>query len=89
MPEQIAIPLPGCAPEPLMAYLKAIGVLRLVAEQQDPAARGSWGPSGFILTSSLNDQNLLAFFLQAYAPTPIVAPWGSSGWKRRVVTWWQ
>lgn len=77
MPEQIAIPLPGCAPEPLMAYLKGIGVLRLVAEQQDPAARGSWGPSGFILTSSLNDQNLLAFFLQAYAPTPIVAPWGA------------
>jgi len=27
------IPLPGCAPTPLAHYLKALGVLRLLAEQ--------------------------------------------------------
>ena len=27
--------LDGCTPEPLMSYLKALGVLRMVAEQTD------------------------------------------------------
>ena len=39
MPE---IMLHGCAPEPLMSYLKALGVLRLVAEQADSEAKGAW-----------------------------------------------
>ena len=29
--------LTGCTPEPLMNYLKTLGVFRLVAEQADPA----------------------------------------------------
>ncbi len=36
------IPLKGCTPEPLMNYLKALGIFRLVAEQADPDARVSW-----------------------------------------------
>lgn len=31
--------LDGCAPTPLAHYLKALGILRLVAEQADPNAR--------------------------------------------------
>jgi len=34
--------LVGCAPAPLARYLKALGILRLVAEQKDPAVRGWW-----------------------------------------------
>jgi len=34
--------LNGCAPAPLAHYLKALGILRLVAEQADPEARGWW-----------------------------------------------
>ena len=34
--------LKGCTPEPLMNYLKALGILRLVAEQRDPNAQGCW-----------------------------------------------
>ena len=34
--------LPGCTPEPLMAYLKALGILRLVREQKDSNARCWW-----------------------------------------------
>jgi len=40
--------LNGCAPVPLAHYLKALGILRLVAEQADPGAhyklvtRESW-----------------------------------------------
>ena len=36
MPEVV---LSGCAPEPLLSYLKALGVFRLVAGQEDPAFR--------------------------------------------------
>ena len=45
--------LAGCTPEPLMTYLKALGILRLVSEQKDPAARGWWKNDVFCLRSSL------------------------------------
>lgn len=74
------IPLPGCTPEPLMSYLKALGVFRLVAEQADPSARGSWRGGAFVLETTLDRDALTAFFLNQYKPTPILAPWnGGSG----------
>jgi CRISPR-associated protein Csx17 len=74
------IPLPGCTPEPLMAYLKALGILRLVAEQKDPEARGWWKNDVFHLRSTLEREGLIKFFLEEYKPTPILAPWaGGSG----------
>ncbi len=72
MPE---IPLRGCRPEPLMSYLKALGVLRLVAEQKDPEARGRWVSATLMVSSSLDEEDLESFFLKEYRPTPIVAPW--------------
>lgn len=79
-PPRCEIPLPGCMPEPLMAYLKALGVLRLVSEQKDPEARGWWKNDVFRLQSSLDRETLGRFFLEEYEPTPIVAPWaGGSG----------
>jgi len=33
------IALTGCTAEPLMGYLKALGIMRLIAEQKDPGAR--------------------------------------------------
>lgn len=72
--------LAGCQPEPLAAYLKALGVLRLVAEQADPAATGHWTGEGFVLDSSLDEAGLVEFFTSRYEPTPIVSPWnGGSG----------
>ena len=64
-----------------MSYLKAMAVLRLIAEQKDPAARGSWATSTtFALHSSLDREALLGFFMEEYQPTPVVAPWnGGSG----------
>lgn len=71
--------LSGCRPEPLGSYLKALGVLRLVGEQLDPAARGRWAAGGFALTGPEREE-LLGFLLDRYQPTPLVAPWnGSSG----------
>ena len=72
--------LPGCTPVPLAHYLKSLGILRLVAEQADPAAAGCWQRDTFILQSALDRDALLDFFLHRYQPTPILAPWnGGSG----------
>lgn len=72
------VALHGCTPEPLMNYLKSLGVLRLVNEQADPLARGYWGDGVFRLVSTLSSDALLEFFLRRYQPTPIVVPWSGS-----------
>ena len=78
MPEPLE--LEGCRPTPLASYLKALGILRLVAEQKDEAARGWWQSDRFHLRTCLDRDALLRFFLEEYRPTPIVAPWnGGSG----------
>lgn len=71
----------GCTPAPLASYLKALAVLRLVAEQAgDPDATGCWRDDVFVLRTRLSEDELLQFFLEGYAPTPLVAPWnGGSG----------
>ena len=75
-----ALKLLGCKPEPLMSYLKALGIFRLVAEQQDQQARAWWGNDVFTLRSTLNKDALVHFLLEQYKPTPIVSPWnGGSG----------
>ena len=72
--------LRGCAPEPLMSYLKALGIFRLVAEQKDKDARAWWQNDAFYLHSALDHDALLEFFQNEYRPTPIVSPWnGGSG----------
>lgn len=72
--------LSGCSPVPLARYLKALGVLRVVAEQADAQAAGYWCLERFALQSTLDKAGLIHFFLKQYAPTPIVAPWnGGSG----------
>jgi CRISPR-associated protein Csx17 len=77
MPE---INLDGCAPEPMMGYLEALGVFRLVAEQVDPTAKMSWAGGLCRLHTTLDRSQLTDFFLNNYRPTPILAPWnGGSG----------
>jgi len=78
------IVLEGCSPTPLASYLKALAILRLVAEQKDPEARGWWQGEHFVLRSSLDRAELARFFLDEYRPTPIIAPWnGGSGFFYR------
>jgi CRISPR-associated protein Csx17 len=80
MPEVV---LSGCTPVPLMNYLKALGVLRLVTEQNDQEARGHWREDEFVLQSGLDRDALLEFLANSYQPTPILAPWnGGSGFYR-------
>lgn len=77
MPE---IVLTGCRSVPLAHYLKALGVLRIVAEQADGTARGAWRSEAFVLDTQLDVAGLSRFFLEDYQPAAIVAPWnGGSG----------
>ncbi|MFO1358869.1 type I-U CRISPR-associated protein Csx17 [Plasticicumulans sp.] len=79
-PTPHALLLRGCTPVPLAHYLKALGVLRLVAEQADAEATGHWTDDGFVLESRLDRTALTGFFLHDYRPTPVIAPWnGGSG----------
>lgn len=73
--------LRGCTPTPLASYLKALAVLRLVAEQAgDPEVTGCWRNDVFVLRTGMRDDELFSFFLEEYEPTPLVAPWnGGSG----------
>ena len=74
--------LHGCRPAPLGSYLRALGVLRLVGEQADPAAAGWWEADVFHLRSTLDRAALTDFLLHQYRPTPVVAPWNKgSGFK--------
>lgn len=70
--------LHGCTPEPLMNYLKALGVLRLVSEQADSEARGCWRNDVFVLNSKLDRDALIIFLLNDYKPTPILVPWSGN-----------
>jgi len=72
-----SVELAGCRPTPLAAYLKAIGILRIVALQADSAARGYWREDRFWLESQLDQTQLTTFFLERYEPSPIVGPWGA------------
>jgi CRISPR-associated protein Csx17 len=86
--------LNGCAPVPLAGYLKALGVLRILGEQfggngangvgSGAEIRGWWERERFMLWSPLDRKALEAFFLEAYRPTPILAPWnGGSGFYEK------
>ncbi|QGJ70641.1 Type I-U CRISPR-associated protein Csx17 [Planctomycetales bacterium 10988] len=82
------ISLPGCRPLPLASYLKALGVLRVVAGLRDPEGdsrgdrftMGYWKNDCFTLRSRLSKQDLISRFLEGYRPSTIVDPWnGGSG----------
>jgi len=80
MSEVHEVELAGCTPEPLMSYLKALGILRLVSEQADPEATACWRNDCFWLCSKLDAEQLTSFLLSDYCPTPIIGPWaGGSG----------
>ncbi len=71
------LPLSGCTALPLAAYLKALGVLRLLGEQADPDARGRWESDLLVVQTRLDLQEFRSFWLFHYRPTPILAPWNA------------
>lgn len=75
------IPFPGCNPTPLASYLKALGILRVLAQQRlELHTQVFWHGNTFHLQSSLDKTALADFFLNHYSPSPVIAPWnGGSG----------
>jgi CRISPR-associated protein Csx17 len=63
--------------EPLGCYLKALALLRLIAEQADPEVLGWWDDDCFHIRSALGTDGLVEFFLNRYRPTPILSPWNA------------
>ncbi len=81
------IPLTACTPEPLMSYLKALGIFRLLAQDfthGDPSVKASWLNGCFHLHTKLDQQQIEDFFYTHYQPTPIIGPWaGGSGFFKK------
>lgn len=74
------ITLTGCAPVPLAHYLKALGILRLVAEQLDANVKAAWRNDRLELHTCVTRDALVEHFIQRYHPSPVLAPWnGGSG----------
>ena len=79
MVKPVHIRLKGCTPEPLVSYLKALGVLSAL-NGTNADIRGSWVDGNLVLTSPLGQEEICSYFLQDYSPAPIVSPWnGGSG----------
>jgi len=72
MPEHL---LRGCRPEPLLDYLKALGLIRVIATQRDPGARASWYGDSLRLDTALKREDLDDFLLRNYSPSPLADPW--------------
>ena len=78
-----SLTLDGCRPTPLVSYLKALGILRLISSESnhvggcaaDPNARGWWKDERFHVRTILNQDDLRKFLLNDYSPSPIIAPW--------------
>lgn len=74
------VQLDGCRSRPLVHYLKALGLIRVISRQADPNVRARWDGATLVLRSSLNLTALTDFLLERYVPTPVVSPWnGGSG----------
>lgn len=73
-----SITFPGCTPTSLVSYLKALGILRVLAEQStDREVKCLWQTGSFHLDTQLSQKELFDFFLNSYRPTPVVSPWNA------------
>lgn len=72
MPEAV---FDGCHPEPLLDYLKGLGLVRLLATQIDPGLRAFWRNDSLVLDTSLPEERIVEFLLRQYSPSPLVDPW--------------
>ena len=77
---RLPTPLPGCTPEPLMNYLKALGLLRIINQLDSSAnVRAFWENGVFSLVCGRSADELIAEVSQRYSPTPILSPWNGEG----------
>ncbi|MGH7755003.1 MAG: type I-G CRISPR-associated protein Cas8g1/Csx17, partial [Vulcanimicrobiaceae bacterium] len=73
----ISMRLDGCRSDSLLGYLKALGLLRLVALQKDQGVYGRWNVGGFEMLAPFDRSELERYLTQEYRPTPILNPWNN------------
>ena len=60
---------------PLCSYLAALGLLKVLNRQGDPAAQGFWQEGTFHIQTRLSLESLVDFLANAYQPGPCLTPW--------------
>ncbi|MFM8524746.1 MAG: type I-U CRISPR-associated protein Csx17 [Cyanobacteriota bacterium] len=60
---------------PLCSYLSALGLLKVLNRQIDPAAQGFWQQGVFHLSTGLTLEGLIDFLANTYRPGPFLTPW--------------
>ena len=74
--ERIDLAMDGCVPRDMLSYMKALGILKAIAEQKDATAQGFWrNGDQWVVRSALDKDAALAFFMNEWQPTPIMSPW--------------
>ena len=73
------VALGGCRATPLLSYLQALGVLRLLHEQFAPDLTSHWRGSSFHVEGDVTREAITRFFVEDYEPTPMVSPWNGAG----------
>ena len=73
------VTLSGCRSTPLLSYLQAFGVLRILNSQHTPGIMSYWEGSILHLEDTRDREGLVDFFLHQYKPTPILSPWNGGG----------
>ena len=71
--------LRGCRATPLLSYLQALGVVRLLDEQLVPELTSFWDGSTLHIDSDLTQETITRFFVEDYKPTPMLSPWNGGG----------
>ena len=74
--ERIDLAMDGCVPKDMLSYMKALGILKAIAERRDGSAQGFWrNGDQWVVRSALDRDAALAFFMNEWQPTPIMSPW--------------
>jgi CRISPR-associated protein Csx17 len=73
---QSRLRLGGARADSLLGYLKAIATLRLFSTQMDNTVRAAW-ERGALTLHEVSRDRLVNFFIEEYAPTPVLNPWNS------------
>ncbi|MYC26371.1 MAG: type I-U CRISPR-associated protein Csx17 [Gammaproteobacteria bacterium] len=66
--------LNGCLMTPMISYLKALGLLKILSEK-DPDAVACWEDDIFVIHTEMSREGIVEFILKEYRPTPIISPW--------------
>lgn len=69
--------LAGLRVAPYASYLAAQGLRDLIVEQADPACEHWWSAGCIHVHTRMGRDELLDFFCDRYAPTPIASPWNA------------